>query len=110
MKVSPMSTPLDEYLAAIRAYAPKIAIRSAELNTDGMANAVVIVNGELVFRFPKTAAAHALQRYETTLLAVIQPLLPVAVPQVEAQTDQFALYRLLPGEPLYRHRLLLALT
>jgi aminoglycoside 2''-phosphotransferase len=103
-----MSSPLDGYLAAIRAAAPAMAIRSASLNTDGMTNAVVIINGELVFRFPKTGAAHALQRYEAALLAAIQPRLPVAVPHVEAQTAAFARYRMLPGEPLYRHRLLLA--
>jgi aminoglycoside 2''-phosphotransferase len=34
----------------------------------------------------------------------------VAVSRVEARSEQFACYRLVPGEPLYRHRLLLAST
>jgi aminoglycoside 2''-phosphotransferase len=83
-------------------------IVTAELNTDGMANAVVVVNDVLVFRFPKTEAARDLQRYETALLGAIHARLPVAVPQVETQTEQFVQYRLVSGEPLYRHRLLSA--
>lgn len=101
-----MDSALEPYLAAIRADRPELDIVSAELNTDGMANAVVVVNDALVFRFPKTEAARELQRYESALLGAIHAHLPVAVPQVEAQNEQFALYRLVPGEPLYRHRLL----
>lgn len=103
-----MRTSLDPYLTTIRAARPALDIVTAELNTDGMINAVVVVNDALVFRFPKTEAARNLQRYETALLGAIYTQLPVAVPQVEAETEQFALYRLLPGEPLYRHRLLSA--
>jgi aminoglycoside 2''-phosphotransferase len=108
VEISPMSTPLDAYLATIRAAVPTLTINRVSLNTDGMTNAVVIVDDELVFRFPKTDAARALQRYEVELLAAIHPHLSVAVPHVEAHSEQFAFYRLVPGEPLYRHRLLLA--
>lgn len=103
-----MNTALEPYLAVIRAARPALDIVTAELNTDGMANAVVVVNDALVFRFPKTEAARDLQRYETALLTAIHRRLPVVVPQVEAQTEDFAQYRLVPGEPLYRHRLLSA--
>jgi aminoglycoside phosphotransferase (APT) family kinase protein len=103
-----MNTALEPYLAVIRAARPALDIITAELNTDGMANAVVVVNDALVFRFPKTEAARDLQRYETTLLGAIHARLPVVVPQVEVQTEDFAQYRLVPGEPLYRHRLLSA--
>jgi aminoglycoside 2''-phosphotransferase len=105
---APVTPSLDSYLATIRAVTPALEISTAQLNTDGMTNAVVVVNDELVFRFPKTEAAHALQRYEAALLAAIQPQVPVALPQVEEQNGQFARYRLVPGEPLYRHRLLQA--
>jgi aminoglycoside 2''-phosphotransferase len=103
-----MNTALEPYLATIRAIWPALDIVTAELNTDGMANAVVVVNDVLVFRFPKTEAARDLQRYETALLGAIHARLPVAVPQVETQTEQFVQYRLVSGEPLYRHRLLSA--
>jgi len=85
-----MNTALEPYLAVIRAARPALDIVSAELNTDGMANTVVIVNDALVFRFPKTAAARDLQRYETALLMTIEPRLPGVVPQVEFQTGDFA--------------------
>lgn len=101
-----MDPALEPYLAKIRAAQPALAIVTAELNTDGMANAVVIVNDALVFRFPKTEAARELQRYEAALLDAIHARLPATVPRVEAQTEDFAQYRLVPGEPLYRHRLL----
>jgi aminoglycoside 2''-phosphotransferase len=103
-----MNTALEPYLTMIRADRLTLDIVTAELNTDGMANAVVVVNNALVFRFPKTEAARDLQRYESTLLGVIHTRLPVVVPQVETQTEDFAQYRLVPGEPLYRHRLLSA--
>lgn len=103
-----MNIALEPYLALIRAARPALDIATAELNTDGMANAVVVINDTLVFRFPKTRAARDLQRYETALLTAIHPRLPVVVPQVETQTEDFAQYRLVPGEPLYRHRLLSA--
>jgi hypothetical protein len=76
-----MSEPLDSYLLTIRTYAPELSIASAQLNTDGMTNAVVIINGGLAFRFPKTEAAHALQQYEAELLAVTRPRLLLPVPR-----------------------------
>jgi aminoglycoside 2''-phosphotransferase len=79
-----MNAALEPYLAVIRAARPALDIGTAELNTDEMANAVVVVNDAVVFRFPKTEAARNLQRYETALLTAIHPQLPVEVPQVEA--------------------------
>lgn len=61
-----------------------------------------------MFRFPKTEAARDLQRYETASLNAIHMQLPVAVPQVETQTEAFVQYRRVSGESLYRHRLLSA--
>ena len=63
-----------------------------------MVNAVVIVNDELVFRFPLTERACTLQQYEATLLAAIGPLLPVPIPQVEMQIEQW-LSRSCRGSP-----------
>jgi hypothetical protein len=59
-------------------------IVSAVRNTDGLANALLLGNDELVFRFPKTEAAHALQRYGAALLAAIPHRLPIRVPMVMA--------------------------
>ena len=40
-------------LPRIRQIAPELVIETVTLNADGMANEVVIVNGEVAFRFTK---------------------------------------------------------
>ena len=51
-KISSM-TELASYEKRIREMAPDVAVNSVSLNRDGLLNDIVIVNDELVFRFPK---------------------------------------------------------
>jgi hypothetical protein len=44
---------LASYETRIREIAPEVPIKSVRLNRDGLLNDIVIVNSELVFRFPK---------------------------------------------------------
>jgi hypothetical protein len=42
-----MNDDLDQYLISIQSAMPELVVDTAQLNTDGMANTVVIVNGEV---------------------------------------------------------------
>ncbi|NJN84760.1 MAG: phosphotransferase, partial [Caldilineaceae bacterium] len=97
---------LESYLASIARHAPTLVIDSARLNQDGMANDVVIVNEALVFRFSKTADAKGQVEPEIRLLELVRQHVTLATPVVEEQTEEYVLYRLLDGRPLYRHELL----
>ena len=44
---------LSTYEERIGQLAPEVSINSIVLNRDGLLNDVVIINGELIFRFPK---------------------------------------------------------
>ncbi len=44
---------LESYESRIREVAPEIQIEHISLNREGLMNDIVIVNGEIVFRFPK---------------------------------------------------------
>jgi len=44
---------LSTYEERIRQLAPEVSVSSVSLNREGLLNDVVIINGELVFRFPK---------------------------------------------------------
>ncbi len=97
---------LTSYLTSVKRHHPDLAINSAHLNLEGLANAVVIVNDELVFRFPKTDMDREQLIYEAKLLAVLHSYISLPIPVVEEINDDYALQRYLPGIPLYRHNLL----
>ncbi|MBN1248579.1 MAG: phosphotransferase [Anaerolineae bacterium] len=92
----------------VQAMLPDLEIRQLELNDEGLANDVVVVNGELVFRFPKTEAAATVLETESQILSLVQPHLSLPVPAPIHSGRDCMVYRLLPGQPLTR-RLLLSL-
>jgi aminoglycoside 2''-phosphotransferase len=75
-------------------------------NQDGLVNDIVIVNDELVFRFPKAAWAKQALARELKVLALVRRHVDLAVPVVEVETDEFVMYRLLAGQGLHRHLIL----
>ncbi len=100
---------LAAYLERIRRAHPEIEIHSATLDdAAGQFNDLVLVNGELVFRFPKTPETeHSLER-EAALLRALQGRLPLPVPNpIYTSTDprtglpDHVGYMLLAGEPLW---------
>ena len=101
-----MSEPLATYLAQIRADFPTLEIAAAQLNSDGMVNDVVLVNGDLVFRFAKTDHGRELLAYEAQLLDLIGCRVSIPVPRFIHRTAAYVHYRLVTGMPLYRHLLL----
>ena len=98
------------YVEAIHTRYPGIDIRSARLhNHDGEFNDILIVNDDLVFRFPRHAENIPGVLREVTLLAKLQACLPLPIPNPIYTSDDvsspgkvFMGYRLIPGRPLYR--------
>jgi aminoglycoside phosphotransferase (APT) family kinase protein len=61
---------------------PSLAVESLEPFDEGWDNAVWLVNGSILFRFPRRAIAVAGVSREVEVLPVLAPLLPVAIPLV----------------------------
>lgn len=103
-----MSVPAlpQPYLDRIRDRFPALPLRELEVNQDGLVNDVVIVNGDLVCRFPKHDWAHALLQQEARVLELARRHVTLRLPHFEVLEADFAAYRFLPGEPLTRTRLL----
>jgi aminoglycoside 2''-phosphotransferase len=98
---------LEHYLGRIRAVAPALPIRAVRRIDTGQFSEVLVLNEDLVFRFPRFATgARALAR-EVAILHGIQPFVTLAVPEpIYHHLDSgsagqaFIGYRLIPGEPL----------
>lgn len=100
-----------EYLAHIQAAFPALPITHVENNTEGLNNAIVIINGKRVFRFPKSDSAKQALLRETELLAYLRPSISaVQIPHVDFQDAEMVSYPLIQGSPLYRHELLMMNT
>lgn len=93
-------------LDRIKAHWPGLEISSVEVNSDGMVNAVVVVNGERVFRFAKHDWAHELMASEALILGRLRDRLTLSVPALEMLDDDLCTYRFLPGEATTRNTLL----
>ena len=99
-------TVLPSHVERIRASFPTLPLDSVSYNPDGLANAVVIVNDGLVFRFPKDEGARAALVREARALDLARRYVSIPVPYFEQQADDFVMYRLIRGEPLYHHDIL----
>lgn len=86
---------------------PGLELRSVRPNREGQNNDVLIVNEELVFRFPKYEDGIASLRRETALLRQVREKVSLSVPAPEWEQlgtervgEAFAGHRLIPGVPL----------
>lgn len=97
----------SEYLLRIREVYPDLEV--SDLRTDrGQFNDVLVVDGELIFRFPRYARAAEALETETAILRALKGRVPLPVPdpiytRVEPSTGRQTLmgYRMIPGEPLW---------
>ena len=101
---------IEPYRRAIAACFPELAGRPLAYLAHGKDHVACLVNGDLVFRFPKRAEAEAKLQMELRLLPELAPTLPLPIPAYRyvARTPPsfphvFAGYRRLAGEPLTRY-------
>lgn len=103
--------PIETYLTAIRSQYPELEIHSAEPDTIGQFNHVLLVNDALIFRFPRYPQGIAVLMREAAILDAVFPHLPLPVPQFEYRSLQqgveqaFVGYRRIRGELLWQERL-----
>ncbi len=67
-------------VTAIQAAYPELDVTSVELNLDGQYNTVLLVNDELIFRFPRFAAGLEQLQLETKILTAVQPHISLQIP------------------------------
>ncbi|NEU75785.1 phosphotransferase [Hassallia byssoidea VB512170] len=96
----------DSYLEKIRAVYPNISFDYLDFNQDGMVNDVVVVNHEIVCRFPKTDWGKEVLSHEAKVLEVVRKHVDLQVPHFEYLEESFVSYKFIKGEPLSRNTLL----
>lgn len=95
-----------DYIQKIRAVYPKMTLDRLDFNQDGLVNDVIIVNHQLVCRFPKTDWGIEVLEHEAKILKVVSDRVELKVPHYEHKEDDFVSYRLIEGDPLSRNTLL----
>ncbi|UBF26212.1 phosphotransferase [Kovacikia minuta CCNUW1] len=95
----------NHYIEKIRVVYPNLSLDYLELNQDGMNNDVVIVNHQLVCRFPKNDWAKEDLKTEVKILRVAQQFIDLPIPRLEHVEDDFVSYPLIRGTALSRHQL-----
>jgi aminoglycoside 2''-phosphotransferase len=97
---------LSTYEERIRQVAPEIAVNSISLNREGLLNDVVIVNGELIFRFPKHEYGFKHLKDEARILRLLRNYITLEIPSPLYEADDCLAYRMIPGETLRRDMLM----
>jgi aminoglycoside 2''-phosphotransferase len=104
---------ISRYLSHIQVLYPDLAIEKASLNEEGQFNDGLIVNEEVIFRFPKNSQALEMMHIEYEILRNIQGCTDLAVPnpiishmETDVLGEAFIGYRLIPGKPFWRETFL----
>ncbi len=100
-----MSQTLDDYRAAIGEHFPSVPITSLDYLSEGWESVACLVNGHLVFLFPKREMAEHYLRTEIRLLPELAAHLSLPIPRFDYVADPpgqhvpfaFVGYELLPG-------------
>ena len=110
-KISIEGFPMNEntLVQIVRNHIPNLTIQTHCMDDTGQNNAILIVNDEWVFKFPRhTGEINALKK-EAAALRVLQPRLSLAVPDIRYDfldeapvSEAFCGYRKLPGQPMLR--------
>ena len=100
-----MGTPVrrTHAIACIHAAYPELRIERLRLNDEGQNNDVLIVNDDLIFRFPRDEEGVEKLATEVALLGRLRPFVPLPIPEPiyasfapRAVGQVFAGYRMLP--------------
>ncbi|MCA1667059.1 MAG: aminoglycoside phosphotransferase family protein [Thermomicrobia bacterium] len=106
-----MSAPIrrSDYITSLHAAYPDLRIARMRLNDEGQYNDILIVNDDLIFRFPRHAEGIEKLEREVALLGRIRQFVTLPIPEPTYPSFSprvigkvFAGYRMLPGEPLWR--------
>ena len=97
---------LSTYEDRIRQLAPEVSISSVSINREGLLNDVVIINGELVFRFPKHEYGFRHLKDEVRILHLLRNHITLETPAPLYEADDCLAYRMIPGETLRRDMLM----
>ncbi|MEI3892668.1 MULTISPECIES: phosphotransferase family protein [Bacillus] len=100
----------NEYVAYLQRLYPELQINSVYINEIGQNNDVLIVNDNIVFRFPKYEKGIQKLRIETQLLEKIRPFITLQIPNQSYQGFQnevpgkvFAGYEMIEGDPFWKN-------
>ncbi|AVP43807.1 MULTISPECIES: phosphotransferase family protein [Bacillus cereus group] len=100
----------NEYVAYLQSVYPELQIKLAHVNEIGQNNDVLIINDNIVFRFPKYEKGIQKLRVETKLLEKIRPFITIQIPDPSYQRLQdevpgkvFAGYEMIQGEPFWKN-------
>jgi aminoglycoside 2''-phosphotransferase len=98
------------FILAVQDACPTLHISSCELNGSGYTNDVLVVNNDLIFRFPRSIDAIESLERENRVLARLQDQLSLQVPRpeffshgVHEPGKVFTGYRRIDGDPLSKH-------
>ena len=97
---------LSAYAERIRQLAPQVVVNSISINRDGLLNDVVIINGELIFRFPKHEYGFKHLKDEARILRLLRNYITLDIPSPLYETDDCLAYSMIPGETLRRDLLM----
>ncbi|MGR5989747.1 phosphotransferase family protein [Bacillus paranthracis] len=100
----------NEYVAYLQRLYPELQINSVYINEIGQNNDVLIVNDNIVFRFPKYEKGIQKLRIETQLLEKIRPFITLQIPNPsyqgfpnEVPGKVFAGYEMIEGDPFWEN-------
>lgn len=103
---------LSTFESAVRSAFPELEIQSVQWNTNGQNSDILIINQEIIFRFPRYAQGVAQLRREAELLQAIRPYISLSIPEPkylkldsDSVGESFLGYPMLNGEPLWRQTL-----
>ena len=97
---------LAPYENRIRELFPELTISSISINDEGLLNDVVVVNGELVFRFAKSGFGFKDPLEEAKVLHFLRNYITLPIPEPFYESHELLAYRLIPGQTLRRDLLI----
>ena len=89
-----------ERVNRIRECFPDLQILSTDANHDGLVNDVVIVNNELVFRFPKDSLGIQSLDKKQVILKLVRQRVDMPVPVLERPATDLSVYPIIRGHTL----------
>lgn len=91
------------HLKKIKAIFPNLEVSTIRVNTDGLINDVLIVNEDLVFRFPRNSDwGVKLFTNEIKVIELARKRVEIPLPQFEYKSEDLAVYRYIKGDALRR--------